>query len=64
MTTFLIGYVVLFVNEAILYGKTGYWGVSIRVMGVLFLLPMFDSKYIIKNKLEYIYKNVNSNFQG
>ena len=34
----------------------GYWAITIRVVGILFLIPMFDSKYIIKNKLEYIYK--------
>ena len=29
---------------------------TIRAVGTLFLIPMFESKYIIKNKLEYIYK--------
>lgn len=53
--TFIIGYVVLYSAEVIFYGKTGYFDVSLRVVAIIFFIPIFKTKFIIKEKFENTY---------
>ncbi|MBU3196644.1 hypothetical protein KPL26_08145 [Clostridium algidicarnis] len=58
--TFVIGYIILFCEETIFYGKMGYLHISILVAGAIFFVPIFSTKYIIKKKFEDIYKKYKS----
>lgn len=54
--TFVIGYIILFSAEVIFYGKMGYFHISILVVGAIFFVPIFNTKYVLKKRFEDIYK--------
>jgi len=53
--TFIIGYITLFIHSVFLYDKLGYFNISTLVLGTLFWIPMIDTKYKLKKKLEKAY---------
>lgn len=54
--SFVIGYIILFLCEAIFYEKVGYFRVSIWVFAILTFMPTFNRKYLINQKLQIVYK--------
>lgn len=54
--TFVIGYIILFSAEVIFYAKMGYFHISILVVGAIFFVPIFNTKYVLKKRFEDIYK--------
>lgn len=54
--TFTIGYTILFCYSVFLYDKLGYFNISMLVLGALFWIPIFNTKYKLKKKIENAYK--------
>lgn len=53
--TFIIGYIILFIYSVFLYNNLGYFNISTLVLGVLFWIPMFNTKYKIRKEIEKVY---------
>lgn len=53
--TFVIGYIILFCAEVIFYGEMGYFHISIMVLGVIFFIPIYKTKCVIKKRFEKTY---------
>lgn len=57
--TFIIGYIILFIYSVFLYNKLGYFNISTLVLGALFWIPIFNTKYKVKKKIEDAYIRYN-----
>lgn len=56
--TFTIGYTILFIHQVIFNGKIGTYGVSLCAFAVMCFIPMYKTKFVAKEKLVGIYREV------
>ena len=56
---FIIGYIIIFCSEVFFVNYIGIMIVTIRFIGILFFVPIFNERYLIRKKLEKVYINLN-----
>lgn len=57
ISTFILGYTILFIHQVIFNGNmAGVWGVSVDVVAIVFFIPIYKTKLNVKIQLENIYK--------